>query len=280
MSRLNAFVAHQPCTAKVAEGGRGVNGAGMGTSGDRIARKKAELDRLRPLSGKSLAALSSWYDVELTYTSNAIEGNTLTRSETAIVLEKGLTIGGKPLKDHLEAIGHKDALDYVRALAARDEPVREGDVRAIHRLVMRRVDPDEAGRYSGHQRQILGSTLVLPSPAEIPALMGDLGQWLAKAPPTPETAFTAHEGLVTIHPFSDGNGRTARLLMNLVLLKGGYPPVVIGPEHRAAHIDSLQALQLGRDPALYRDFMTERLEAGLDHTLAMLNRGLDQGSVL
>jgi Fic family protein len=86
--------------------------------------------------------------------------------------------------------------------------------------------------------------------------------------------------LVTIHPFSDGNGRTARLLMNLVLLKGGYSPVVIGPEHRAAYIDSLQALQLGRDPAFYRDFMTERLEAGLDHTLAMLNRGLDQGSVL
>jgi Fic family protein len=218
--------------------------------------------------------------VELTYTSNAIEGNTLTRSETAIVLEKGLAIGGKPLKDHLEAIGHKDAIDYVRVLASRDEPIREGDVRAIHRLVMGRVEPAEAGRYSDHQRQILGSTLVLPSPAEIPALMGDLGQWLAKAPPTPETAFAAHERLVTIHPFTDGNGRTARLLMNLVLLKGGYPPVVIGPEHRAAYMDSLQALPLGRDPAPYGEFMSERLEAGLDHTLAMLRRGLNQASVL
>lgn len=225
-------------------------------------------------------AISSWYDIELTYTSNAIEGNTLTRSETAIVLEKGLTIGGKPLKDHLEVIGHKDALDYVRALAARDEPIREGDVREMHRLVIGRVDPGEAGRYSDHQRQILGSTLVLPSPAAIPALMGDFGQWLAKAPPTPETAFTAHERLVTIHPFSDGDGRTARLLMNLVLLKGGYPPVTIGPDCRAAYIDSLQALQLGRDPVPYREFMAERLEAGLDHTLAMLDRGLDQNPVL
>lgn len=107
----------------------------METSEDRIAAKKTELDRLRPLSEKSLAALSSWYDVELIYTSNAIEGNTLTRSETAIVLEKGLTIGGKPLKDHLEVIGHKDALDYARVLAARDEPTREGDVRAIHQLI-------------------------------------------------------------------------------------------------------------------------------------------------
>jgi Fic family protein len=101
-----------------------------------------------------------------------------------------------------------------------------------------------------------------------------------EGPPTPETAFTAHERLVTIHPFADGNGRTARLLMSLVLLKGGYPPVVVGPEHRAAHIDSLQALQLGCDPAPNEKFMSERLEAGLDHTLAMLNRGLDQGSVL
>lgn len=81
---------------------------------DRIARKKAELDRLRPASGRSLATLAAWYEVELTYTSNAIEGNTLTRSETAIVLEKGLTIGGKPLKDHLEALGHRDALHFVR----------------------------------------------------------------------------------------------------------------------------------------------------------------------
>ena len=258
----------------MAEGGRGVNGAGMETGGDRIAAKKAELDRLRPLSGKSLAALSTWYDIELTYTSNAIEGNTLTRSETAIVLEKGLTIGGKPLKDHLEAIGHKDAIDYVRVLAMRGELVRESDVRAVHQLVMGRVDPTEAGCYSDHQRQILGSTLVLPSPAEIPALMGDFGQWLSTAPPTPQTAFTAHERLVAIHPFTDGNGRTARLLMNLVLLKGGYPPVVIGPEHRAAYVESLQALQLDHDPIPYGTFMSARLEASLDHTLAMLSRGL------
>jgi Fic family protein len=141
---------------------------------ERVAQKKAELDRLRPISGPTLAALADWYDVELTYTSNAIEGNTLTRSETAIVLEKGITIGGKPLKDHLEAIGHKDALDYVRALADRTEPLREINVREIHRLVVARVDPNEAGRYSQRQRMIAGSTVMLPSPAEIPALMGDM----------------------------------------------------------------------------------------------------------
>ena len=239
---------------------------------DRLARAKQELDRLRPLSPQTLAALADWYDVELTFSSNAIEGNTLTRSETALVLEKGITIGGKPLKDHLEAIGHRDALHFVRTLAAAGEPVREVDIREIHRLIMARIDPEEAGRYSAHQRMIAGSPLVLPMPAAIPALMGEFTAWLVGSPAQPETAFTAHARLVAIHPFSDGNGRTARLLMNLLLIQAGYPPLIIAPEHRAAYIDALQAMQLGDDPAPYRDFMTERLAASLDHHLAMLKR--------
>jgi len=241
-----------------------------------VAVKKAELDRLRPLSGRSLAALAAWYDVELTYSSNAIEGSTLTRSETAIVLEKGITVSGKPLKDHLAALDHQDALHYVRALADHAEPLRESDIREIHRLVTLRTDPREAGQYSSHQRQIVGSAMKLPSPAEIVPLMGDFGRWLTSAPTTPDTAFISHERLVTIHPFSDGNGRSARLLMNLVLLRAGYPPVVIGPEHRVGYIDGLQALQLASNPAPYRQFMAGRLEASLDHHLAMLARGLDQ----
>jgi Fic family protein len=238
----------------------------------RIAQKRARLEALRPLAGRSLAALAQWYDVELTWSSNAIEGNALTRSETAIVLEKGLTIGGKPLKDHLEALGHRDALGYVRARATETRPIRETDVRAIHRLVLQRVEPEDAGRYSIHQRAIAGSPLMLPSPAEIPALMGDFAQWLATAPPDVDTAFTAHARLVRIHPFSDGNGRTARLLMNLLLLRAGYPPLVIAPEHRARYIDALQAMQLHDDPARYEALMAERLEASLDHHLELLSR--------
>ncbi len=245
----------------------------MKTPAVRIKDKKIELDRLRPLSKQSLESLSSWYDVELTYTSNAIEGNTLSRNETAIVLEKGITVSGKPLKDHLEAVGHKDALDYVNALAGRAEPVREIDIREIHRLVMQRVDPDEAGRYSRHQRLIAGSSLVLPSPIEIPPLMSDLARWLSGAPLLPETAFAAHERLVSIHPFTDGNGRTARLLMNFLLVKSGYTPVVIGPEHRPAYLDCLQELQLRGDERPYAEFMNSRLEESLDHHLEVLLRG-------
>lgn len=245
------------------------------TPAERIADKKSELDSLRPVSGRSLAELNRWYDVELTYTSNAIEGNTLTRNETAIILEKGITVSGKPLKDHLEATGHADALSYVRALVTTSsEPVREMDIRNIHRLVLQKIEPEEAGRYSNHQRVIAGSSLVLPSPAEIPARMGDFARWLETAPPTPETAFNAHEGLVTIHPFSDGNGRTSRLLMNLLLLKSGYPPVVIRPEERPGYFDALDATRLGDRPA-YHYFMNARLEMALDHHLEILHRGLD-----
>ncbi len=248
----------------------------METMDDAVAEKKAALDELRPVSRKGLADLAAWYDVQLTYTSNAIEGNTLTHSETAIVLEKGITIGGKPLRDHMEAVGHKDALDYVRQVAASPDPIRENDVRQIHGLVTGRVDPLAAGRYADRQRLITGTSYVPPTPAAVVPLMGDLGRWLAKASATAETAMEAHERLVTIHPFEDGNGRTGRLLMNLVLLRGGYPPVVIGPEHRTAYNDGLQALQVGRDPRAYRQFMTERLDASLDHHLFILRRGQEQ----
>ncbi len=237
-----------------------------------LRAKKERLDRLRPLTGRGLQALADWYDVELTWSSNAIEGNTLTRSETAIVLEKGITIGGKPLKDHLEAIGHRDALGYIRMLGARGEPIRETDIREIHRLILTRIDPDEAGAYSCHQRMIAGSAVVLPSPAAILALIGNFVRWLQGAPADPETAFAAHARLVAIHPFSDGNGRTARLLMNLLLMRAGYPPVVIGPEHRARYIDALEALQLRGDPVGYEALLAERLEASLDHHLNLLSR--------
>jgi len=242
---------------------------------ERIAAKKAELEKLRPLSPETVAALDAWYDVELTYTSNAIEGNTLTRNETAIILEKGITVSGKPLKDHLEAAGHGEALAYVRELATTVTPVSESDIRNIHRLVLQKVDPEEAGRYSRHQRMIAGSSMVLPSPAEIPALMGDFDRWLKAAPPTPETAFDAHEKLVTIHPFSDGNGRTARLLMNLLLLRQRYPAVVVRPEDRPQYFDALDAARSG-NAVEYYDFMNLRLEQALDYHLQILRRVANQ----
>ena len=170
----------------------------------RIADKKAQLDKLRPLSQAALGQLQKHYDVELTYTSNAIEGNTLTLRETAEVIEHGLTIGGKPLRDHLEALDHYDAVLWMRDLAAATTPVGETTICELHRRIVLRSQPDIAGFYSRLPRRIAGSGTIFPSPAKIPDLMERLGTWLVATAPTPATAFEAHFRLTAIHPFADG----------------------------------------------------------------------------
>jgi len=242
------------------------------TDNDRISMLKRRLDALRPLSKGALESLEAWYEVELTYTSNALEGNTLTRQETALVLGQGITVRGKPLKDHLEAIDHQDAWRLVRELAQRGAPIVEYDIRQIHALVLGRSDRDEAGRYSQRQRMITGSLAVLPSPAEVPALMGDFARWLAAAPMDPATAGEAHYRLVAIHPFTDGNGRTARLLMNLILLQAGFPPMVIAPEQRPDYVDALETRHVSGDTAPWQAFMTARLIESLERYLEILEK--------
>lgn len=231
---------------------------------DELRDKKARLDALRPLSQEALAQLDAWYDVELTYTSNAIEGNTLTRQETAIVLEKGLTVRDKPLKDHQEAVDHLEALRFVRELVEQDRPITETDVRDIHQLIVGSTLKAEAGKCSQYRRRIAGSMVVFPNPVKIPALMEEFGHWLSAASPSAEIAIEAHLRLVSIHPFSDGNGRTARLLMNLLLLKAGYPPLVVRPEGRADYIDSIENHQLHQDTGDYEVFMLNHLIASFD----------------
>jgi Fic family protein len=241
-----------------------------------IAAKKAELDRLRAQAPHGLDNLNQSYDIELTYTSNAIEGNTLTAAETRMVVEHGITIGGKPLKDHLEAVDHFEALHYVRDLARQTVPLRETDIRNLHRLVMQRSDPAMAGRYADQGRYVETDSgrHHFPSPAEVPPLMGDFAQWIGTAAATPETAFAAHRRLVEIHPFNDGNGRTARLLMNLVLLRGGYPPVAVRPEDRSAYIGALQDAQAGRGSARFDRLLYERLDSTLGESLRALQEAL------
>lgn len=231
-----------------------------------IAAKKQRLDELRPVSAKALAQLEHYYDIELTYTSNAIEGNTLSPVETTLVIEKGITVGGKPLKDHLEALDHYDAVRYVRELARHEAPITESDVRNLHRLVMQRSAPEIAGQYADLARYVRTDTgrHAFPTPAEIRGLMGDFASWLSAAPDTPETAFDAHRRLVDIHPFNDGNGRTARLLMNLVLIRAGYPPVAVRPEDRLEYIRSLQREQAGQGADAFNALLYRRLDATLD----------------
>ena len=193
-----------------------------------VAEKKARLDALRPLRVGALEQLRHAYDVELTYTSNAIEGNRLTLRETAEVIEHGVTVGGKRLRDHLEAEDHYAAVQWMRALAVRGEPLGETVVTELHRRIVARSQPEIAGFYSPHPRRIAGSPVIFPNPLKVPALMQAFGAELASASGTAQAAFDAHFRLTAIHPFRDGNGRTARLLMNLILFRAGTRPSPCG----------------------------------------------------
>ena len=238
----------------------------------RVASLKGRLDTMRPLSAGALAQLQKYHDVELTFTSNAIEGNTLTHRETAEVIEHGITVGGKPIRDHLEALDHYDAVLWMRSVASGDRPIDEEVVTELHRRIVLRSHPEIAGMYSRHPRRIAGSAAVFPNPVKIPDLMRVLGTWLEAAAPMPDAAFDGHFRLTAIHPFSDGNGRTARLLMNLMLIRGGYPPMAIRPEDRAAYLAALEDASLSGNVDAFTILMYERLESTLCAYLAALLR--------
>jgi Fic family protein len=239
-----------------------------------IELKKGRLESLRPLSTAALAELQKHYDVELTYSSNAIEGNSLTLRETAEVIEHGVTVGGQSLRDHLEAVDHYDALLWMRDVAASPRPLDETVVCELHRRIVARSRPEIAGIYSPYPRRIAGSPVVFPNPAKVPQLMAELGARLEAAPADPATAFDAHFRLTAIHPFADGNGRTARLLMNLLLIRGGYPPVSVRPIDRNAYLHALERGSLADDLEPFQIFMHERLDVTLDDYLGVVGESI------
>lgn len=239
-----------------------------------LSQKKEELAALRPLPIELEQALEEWYDVELTYSSNAIEGNTLTRIETAEVLEKGTAavISGKPLKDQLEAINHKKALDLIKKLSEKRKShqfITEEDIKEIHKRIL----TDIQDRWAGVYRQIVvfvkGSTTQFPDPHKVPYLMNEFIQWLEgqQAMHPVRIAADAHYKFVSIHPFVDGNGRTARLLMNLVLLLHGYPRAVIRNEERTAYLHALEYAQTKGDINPFYTMIETAVERSLDKYL-------------
>lgn len=247
---------------------------GMNDLLTRISANQATLDRMRPLATAAIAQLQLHYDVELTYTSNAIEGNTLTHRETAEVIEHGITVGGKSLKDHLEAVDHYAAVQWMRSLAASDAKISEAVICQLHARIVARSRPEIAGLYSLHARRIAGSSVVFPNPAKIPTLMQQLGRELELSAVTPAVAFDAHFRLTAIHPFSDGNGRTARLLMNLMLIRAGYPPIAVRPEDRKQYLDALEHGSLSGDFMPFQRLLHERLDATLAEYLEVVRQAL------
>jgi len=158
----------------------------------------------------------------------------------------------------------------MRELAAEATPIDEATVRELHRRIVFRSQPEIGGIYSILPRRIAGSPVVFPNAVKIPGLMKQYGEWLARAEPVPATSFDAHFKLVAIHPFTDGNGRTATLLMNLLLLRGGYPPIAVRPEDRKTYLDILEHASLRDDLKPFQTFMHQRLDATLGEYLNAL----------
>jgi Fic family protein len=219
----------------------------------RLTQKKARLDHLRPLPAAAIARLAENLNIEWIFNSNAIEGSTLTLHETQLILEQGITIGGKSLREHFEVINHRDAIKYVETLARGDEPISPFHVRQIHQLVLARIDDENAGQYRRTNVRIGGAAHLPPEAFRVASEMEAWSVWLnttaSELHPVDRAALAQHK-LAAIHPFIDGNGRTARLVMNLLLLRDGYPPTIILRANRAQYYRVLAQADRNKNKAL------------------------------
>lgn len=232
----------------------------------RLEEKKKRLDRLRPFPPKVVEKLREKVILDWTYHSNAIEGNTLTLRETQAVLEAGLTISGKPLKDHLEAINHKEAILWLEEEVNKKEPVNLDVILELHKIILTKINDAEAGRFRHEPVFIRGARFVPPNPAKVYSLMEEFEKWLKENAKiyVVERAALAHFKLVSIHPFFDGNGRTARLLMNLILMQNGYPPAIILAKERKNYFSLLEEGNLKGNIAPFINFIGEVVDQALD----------------
>lgn len=226
---------------------------------DKIDRYKEAIDKFRPFEGHLLNEIKSYYRIVLTWSSNAIEGNTLTESETKMLLEDGLTVGGKPLKDTLEALSHAQAYDFMFSLLG-SRRITEDVALTMHRMFYKNINPEAAGRYRTDPVIITGSQYAVCKVEQIENEMKKLFQWAAserdKYHPV-EFAAQLHKRFVFIHPFIDGNGRISRLLMNTALIQSCYLLAIIPPVLRHDYISLLELAH--KDDRPFIDFIAERV---------------------
>ena len=224
-----------------------------------IEENKQKLSKL--LNNKNnKTELIKWLKTELAYTSNAIEGNTLTRKETQLVIEENLTSSSKPLKNYIEAVNHSKAFSKIIELIDTGAAINEKVILEIHKIILTGLDDNNAGFYRNCPVRISGSNVIMPNPMKVPQLMSEFFKWLEKnIDNEPDSAIMAHLKFVSIHPFTDGNGRCARLLMNLLLLKYNYAPIIIRPTDRKKYLSVIENYQLKNDEETYIKFMVKLL---------------------
>ncbi len=217
---------------------------------------KKKLDKKRPIPVSQLKNLMNAFKIDYTYESNKIEGNTLTLQETALIVNKGITIGGKSLNEHLEALNHSEAIDFILSLVKGKDALIEYNLLQIHAIVLKRIDKENAGRYRGLNVRISGSKHSPPEPYLIRPQMEDLFCYYETMKSELHPLILAadmHYKLVTIHPFIDGNGRTSRLLMNLIAYQNGYPMVNISGSQES-RMGYYNALEITREPNHHEAF--------------------------
>lgn len=242
---------------------------------DRIEKKKKELDRLRPLPKNSLGKLRKQFAIELAYNSNAIEGNSLTLRETQLVIEEGITIKGKSLREHFEAINHQKAFEFLEKIVQKERKISEQTIMEIHKLIMSGIDDKYAGLYRDLNVSILGAVKTPPRFEKVPKLMKEYVDNINTNPGNLniiEMAAMLHYKLVEIHPFSDGNGRTSRLLMNLFLMQHGYPVALVLKVDRKKYYDCLRKADQGNLKP-FMDFIGRNIERSLDLYLDAVSSG-------
>ncbi|WP_129600364.1 Fic family protein [Anaerophilus nitritogenes] len=240
----------------------------------RIEEKKNLLDNNRPFPEYTVKSIRENLLLEWTYNSNAIEGNTLTLMETKVVLE-GITVGGKTLREHLEVINHKEAILYVEEIVQNKEALTEWQIKNIHRLVLKRISDKYAGTYRNQDVIISGAVHIPPNFLTVPKKMNKLINWYEtdaqKLHPIERAAYL-HGVFVGIHPFVDGNGRTARLLLNLELMKNGYPPTIIRNEKRIDYYTSLDKAHTTNEYTDFVQLVAQEVERSLDIYLKLIQR--------
>lgn len=239
----------------------------MDTILQKLQAKKQRLDSYKPLQNELIKNLEEWFRIELTYTSNAIEGNTLTRQETAMVVEEGLTVQGKSLIEHQEAINHAKAFDFIQTFVGKKrQELTARNISDIHSIILNKIDDTNKGRYRNVAVRLRGSETILPNAFKVAELMEEFIGWLQSdiSEHPVKIATDTHFKLVSIHPFVDGNGRTARLLMNLLLMQEGYPPAIVRKEDRGAYINSLEKGQTKNDLVDYYTLIFEAVDRSLD----------------
>jgi len=240
----------------------------------RLEEKLKRLNALRPLPSSAVQKLKEQFEIEMTYNSNAIEGNSLTLRETFLVLSEGVTIKGKPLKDHLEATNHKEALDLLYDLVGHEKKITFSEhlIKSLHQLVTQNIEKEWAGRYRNASVRITGTPHQPPDALDVSHLMNNLVRWAGDQRQKihdVELAAILHHKFVHIHPFFDGNGRTARLLMNVLLLQKGYPLVIILKNDRKRYYRVLQEADKKNYKPLV-EFVGKAVERSLDIYLNML----------